>query len=218
VARQRLVIFMDKIIKMIAITGCPKSQYYSSICLDAWSKLGYEVEWFEASIPDTIKDLCELTFAENKWSGYAFTPTEKAIWYSHYRLWKTVEEPTYIIEHDTYPMNRLPEFSDKPCGIFSCFPRNPKHPVHTPQHGHGSGIAPCSGYYLTPETARTLIKNIAKKHDCNVDAYVHDQFRKLLNIKDSEFVEYYASISTCFQIYNHDIGASAEHNIIKRDV
>lgn len=193
-------------LRMIAISGCPKSQYYSSICTEAWQSLGYSVRKFEATTPETLGN--ELAFAEKKFSGKPFTPTEKAIWYSHFRLWQTVRTPTHIIEHDTYPTKLLQDFSDKPAAIFSIFPRN-----DSAWQGRREHISPGSGYYITLSTASILI-DYARSMEIteNVDGFIYQQLKRILGMEDKEFNEYHLNRSSCFQIVNYDVGTSAQHN------
>lgn len=194
-------------LRMIAISDCPKSNYYSSICVDAWTRLGYTVDLFEATTPKTLGN--ELRFAEKKFNGNPFTPSEKAIWYSHYNLWKTVREPTHIIEHDTYPTKRLFDFNGSEAAIFSIFPRNDDAWM-----GRKEEISPGSGYYITLSTASILIDNaLAVVIDENVDGFLFRHLKRILDMRMEEFNDYHVERSSCFQIVNYDVGTSAEHNV-----
>jgi len=202
-------------IRMIALSDCPKSQYYSQICLERWEDLGYNVSLFEGTTPDTLGD--ELTFAEKKkTSGNPFTPSEKAIWYSHFRLWQTVKEPTHIIEHDTYPFRSLPEFKGEDFGLFSIFPRNSRAWLKMEEH-----ISPGSGYYISERFASLLIDGALKGPiEANVDNHIHYIFERELGMPtdvgaENRMVQLnkkYIAKANCFQIVQYDIGTSADHS------
>jgi hypothetical protein len=193
-------------IKMIVLSDCPKSQYYSKICVERWGELGYNIERFEGTTPDNLGT--ELKFRDEKFSGRPFTPTEKAIWYSHFRLWQTVTEPTYVIEHDTYPFRRLPDFGKNNFGLFSLFPRNHQAWLKMEEH-----ISPGSGYYINEQGASILIDwALAMKQQENVDGHIHQTFLKLSGLKQQEFFDLYTQSASCFQIVQYGIGTSAEHN------
>ena len=193
-------------IKMIVLSHCPKSQYYSKICVERWEELGYTIETVEGTTPDNLGN--EISFADRKFSGNQFTQIEKAIWYSHFRIWKTITEPTYVIEHDTYPFRPLPEFGDSSFGLFSLFPRNDDAWMKLREH-----ISPGSGYYINRQGASILIDwALAIEQNENVDGHIHQTFRRLSGLKEQEFQDKFVDTASCFQIVQYDIGTSAEHN------
>lgn len=200
-------------IRMIVLSDCPKSQYYSKICVERWEELGYNISLFEGTTPDTLGT--QLDFAEKKNTGNPFTPTEKAIWYSHFRLWETVKEPTYIIEHDTYPFRKLPEFKED-FGFFSIFPRG-----HRAWMKMDENVSPGSGYYISRRVA-TLLRDTALsgKIKENVDGHIHCTIETELGIvrhnrnpaeRMRDMNNKYCHTASCFQIVNYDIGTSADH-------
>ncbi len=150
-------------IQMIGISNCPKSQYYSSICIPAWESLGYKINWFEASTPETLrKDYGDVRNGELKFgnlysaaspNGREFTDTEISVWYSHYRLWKhcvEIDSPIHIIEHDSYPHRNISDFSHMRSAYFGYFPKSK-------ESGGDGFLAVACGYYITPEFARVLL-------------------------------------------------------------
>jgi hypothetical protein len=193
-------------IKMIALSHCPKSQYYSQICVERWNELGYNIEMFEGTTPNNLGN--ELKFAERKFSGNRFTEVEKAIWYSHFRIWQTITEPTYVIEHDTYPFRSLPNFGNNNFGLFSIFPRNERAWMKMKEY-----ISPGSGYYINKQGASILIDwALAIEQSENVDGHIHQTFLRLSGLKEQEFLDKFVETASCFQIVQYDIGTSAEHN------
>ena len=190
---------------MIVLSNDPTSQYYSEMCLDQWHRLGYNIIKKEGTTPDNLGT--ELRFAERKFNGNRFTDIEKAIWYSHFNIWKEVREPTYIIEHDTYPYKKLPKFS-RPVGLFSTFPRNDEA-----WQKKREVISPGSGYYVTRTTASVLMEWAkAKPITENVDGHIHQTVKSILNQSEEEFNDYHLENATCFQVVNYAVGTSAEHN------
>ena len=159
---------------------------------------------FEGTTPNTLGN--DLKFAERKFSGNRFTEVEKAIWYSHFRIWQTITEPTYVIEHDTYPFLSLPKFER--FGFFSIFPRNKQA-----WQGVKETISPGSGYYIDRQTASILIEwALAREMNENVDGHIYQTFKKLSGLKETEFQKKYLEDASCFQIVQYEIGTSAEHN------
>lgn len=199
-------------IKMIAITGDRRSDYYSSICTSKFRSMGYNVEKFEATTPDrvgeTMRINTELQFADSKFNGNRWTGIEIAIWYSHLRMWESITEPTYVVEHDTYPYKALPEF-DGHWGLFSVFPRNEQA-----WQGETETISPGSGYYITKQSASILRDTaLAQPITENVDGHIHQTVKTNMRQKGSEFNDYWVQYASCFQIVNYNVGTSAEHNV-----
>lgn len=99
----------------IVVEGNEASEYYFSKIKPVWKSVGVDVRPFYATTPDTLPD-SPLVFGKNcavKYTGLdptgkEFTPTEKAVWYSHYRLWwKSAFEnkQLLVIEHDCAPFD-----------------------------------------------------------------------------------------------------------------
>ena len=195
-------------IQMIAIRGCQKSRYYSTICKRAWEDLGYEVNIFDATVPSTMTN--SLKFAETKFNGNPFTTVEKAIWESHYRLWAYVlrNGPTYIIEHDTYPTKNFQPFHGA-YALFSIFPRNDKA-----WQGRKEMLSPGSGYYIDKMIASLLIDYASVSEiNQNVDGHIFQTLKLVSGMTEVEFERYWCERATCFQLVNYDVGTSAEHNV-----
>ena len=158
-------------IQMIGISNCPKSQYYSSLCIPSWESLGYNINWFEASTPETLrKDYGDVRNGELKFGnlysasspeGREFSDTEIAVWYSHYRLWKRcveIDSPIHIIEHDSYSHRNIPDFSHMRSAFFGYF-------SHSKESGQTGDLSVGCGYYITPEFARVLLNPPPTKTD-----------------------------------------------------
>ena len=150
------------------------SQYYKKITLEKWRNFGYQPVLYEAVTPETMDLYKDLEFDKKqalstKYKPTPFSPTEKAVWYSHYFLWKICAEkniPIIITEHDVYPFKELPlEEFKKHDAIRLCRTWSKKHGHHI--------CLPCGCYYLTPITAKYLIKRTKKDPiRINVDGMV----------------------------------------------
>lgn len=191
---------------MIVVSNDAKSKYYSSLCIDQWNKLGYNITKKEGTTPSTLGN--QILFADKKFNGNKFTDIEKAIWYSHYNLWRHIEEPTYIIEHDTYPYKELPEFNEL-IGFFSTFPRN-----DDAWRKKRETISPGSGYFVN-RTSASILRDWAVSATVteNVDGFLYQTAKKLLNQSEEEFESNQLKFASCFQLVNYEVGTSAEHNV-----
>lgn len=99
---------------MIVIKNNPTSEYYASITLPEWQRLGYDVEVFDAYTPDNLPKHFKLNFQSVTSKKYIkrnikkyLTPTEQGCWYSHAALWLKciqINQPIIVLEHDCYPM------------------------------------------------------------------------------------------------------------------
>jgi GR25 family glycosyltransferase involved in LPS biosynthesis len=139
-------------IYMIKMTGNPISEMYSRICIESWEQHNYEINIFEAVTPKDLYLKKELKF--KTLGNRKFTQTEIAVWYSHYELWKKclkLKKPIIIIEHDSKLIKQLPEFDDKPF-MFLSFIKRPWE-----KNRNFKYLAPGSGYYITPESAKLLV-------------------------------------------------------------
>ena len=183
-----------------------KSDYYSSIVNQEWKKFGVTPTPHWGTTPETIPN-GPLRFAEHKFSGTKWTDFEIAIWYSHYRVWQQVREPTYVIEHDTYPLRPLPKF-DKDWGMFSLFPANDDAWL-----GRGQNISPGSGYYINI-TSASILMDMATCTEIteNVDGHIFTTMKRFMGLKEKELQEKFLKTASCFQIVNYNIGTTASHN------
>ena len=191
----------------IRVKGDEKSEYYSTLCNSEWAKYGVSPKPFWGTTPSTLPE-GPLEFAETKFSGRPFNEFEKAIWYSHFRVWESITEPTYVIEHDTYPIKPLPKYEGD-WGMFSLFPRNP----HAWRGTKISTVSPGSGYYINMTSASILMDfALMKPLTENVDGHIYQTTKKFISMFEDEMEKMYKDNATCFQIVNYDVGTTARHN------
>lgn len=141
--------FVDRDIPtfMIVVDGNEASEFYASAATPSWTKEGFDVVRFPAITPDWMPST-ELRFGVNKADKYRkrnlvkhITPTERAVWWSHYTLWKrciSLNKPIMVLEHDSY--------------LFE--PRNlVEQKVGFVSYDHGA----MGCYILTPDCAKMLV-------------------------------------------------------------
>lgn len=145
-------------------------------CKDTWTSRGFPVNHFEAITPDTMPTN-ELIFTEKHNRKYTkthapFSDVEKAIFYSHYALWKkchTTNRPITVIEHDTKLIGNFPVLWDVRRLKYFCV----GHRALRNDGLYDTKYSPAAGYVLTPLGAEVLLKNTTGKNICwNVDHYI----------------------------------------------
>ena len=186
---------------MIAITDNPVSIYFKSEVMPSWGE--YVVNHFEAKTPKDLSvdcDFLNLTFKQRKNLMIEFSVTEKAVWYSHYFLWKhcwDTQTPIIIVEHD---VKLLEDIEDEVFGYdMVCLCNDTRdNSDHKPKLAGGA-------YYIKPLAARKLMEvRHNKKIITNSDAWIHvvcDRFGKWYSHK-------------CQQFKNSEVGTTIVHNRI----
>jgi hypothetical protein len=113
----------------IVIRDNPASEYYYNYCAPSWKEIGIELKRFDAITPDRLKYEKELKFCEylqmEKYikkgiTTAVITETEKACWYSHYKLWQDCilhNRPYLITEHDALLVHPERFWTDNKHGI-----------------------------------------------------------------------------------------------------
>jgi GR25 family glycosyltransferase involved in LPS biosynthesis len=144
-------------------------------CKQTWLDQGVPVNHFEAITPDTMDNF--LKFSRKQVRMYTrkrsdFTKVEKAIFYSHFMLWRKCYKsgkPMVIIEHDTELTREFNWEWDVETLKYFCI-------THTAMATRGrvdTKYTPAAGYVLTPHGAQVLINNIKPSIiDFNVDHYI----------------------------------------------
>jgi hypothetical protein len=175
---------------MIQIPDNPISMYYRGRVEKSWRE--YNLKFFNAITPENnTKDY--LNFGKKR-DKIEFTPTEKAVWYSHVELWaKARTKPILIIEHDAMLYEPIPDDiweSDMAC-IGHCY-----------RNGERKTLAGLS-YYLTPKVARNMVAGVkqTKNITWNSDATIY-RTCKQKGIFSRDLVG---------QIKNDTIGTTIEH-------
>ncbi len=207
---------------MIVVNGDEISTWCSSVCIGSWRRKGYEVETFNAITPTSIRQYNYLKFTRVKkrrtQSGglQYFSPTERAICYSHFEVWKKCIEddiPYIIAEHDVHLVkdidNNLFDTHD-----FISFRGKEKidtkdyPPLKNIEHDEYKDNKPPTGcYYITPKAAKEIIDSI-DEISCNMDGMLENRISKLPTETTIESVEQQVIVSVI-----HPSGQSTiDHN------
>lgn len=144
-------------INCIYISGHPISEMYVRLIEPSWD--GYNFRPRKAVTPKDLVYRHELPFGIKKAGKIReFTLTEKAVWYSHYDLWKSCvrrNTPMVIIEHDsklTAPLPKMPNTLK-----FLSYINRDFVDENGELYNNSPALAPGSGYYITPTAASILI-------------------------------------------------------------
>lgn len=152
---------------MIQIPDNPISMYYRGRVEASWE--GYNLKYFDAITPKTMGTMQYLQFGKKR-GTIEFTPTEKAVWYSHVELWaKARKNPILIIEHDAMLVEPIPDdlWGEHP---MVCLGHTGKIKIPLP------GLA----YYLTPTIASRMVRDVKSISSIkwNSDGTIHDYCKK----------------------------------------
>lgn len=191
---------------MISITDNPISQHYKNICAPTWTKFGFNVNHFEAKTPKDFNEDCNflrfgLKYKFSKGAEVEFTDTEKAVWYSHYFMWKKCWEeniPIIVIEHDTILLNKINQVVYKYDMVCMSHSRDVMPSGHVIKKTHAG-----SAYYITPSAAKSLLS--VDEHEnifSNSDAWIHHNCNK--------YGKWCKNICTTY--LDDTIGSTIEHN------
>jgi len=186
---------------MIQMSDNPISQHYKNLVLPSWKD--YNIHMFEAVTPKTLNKY-NLKFNQKfSHGGYGvdFTPTEKAIWCSHYALWKnciTLNKKLIVIEHDMKLDTKqglvTKSFSEhNGVGLGRTYSDRYKRNINLP----------CGCYYITPTIAKHLTKFI-DKDPAGIRINPDGHIKKFLDTDKSNW---------CVDhIIDKKIGTTIEHN------
>ena len=156
---------------MIGILHSEVSRMYMEHTVGSWSD--YNLNIFPAITPRDLFKYNSLYFFKTS-SSRNFTKTEKAVWYSHYLLWKkswTEKKPLIIIEHDSILRKDIGEVSRTKLLSFL----RDRKPVKNDPIDNGNILSPGSGYVVFPDDIIQLINySELQPIDSNVDGYVRN--------------------------------------------
>jgi len=206
---------------MIVMSDNPVSRAHRNRALHSWKRNGITPILFEATTPTYMDQGYgkQLVFVENKASKGAkksgvkpFTPTEKAVWCSHFRLWQKCYNsgiPLIVIEHDI----KLRKPID-----FSFLEENIDHYVIPLCQTRIKGVPkiravlPGGAYFITPNVAKRLIVqtlNYVKEGGitCNSDHVIN---KNILNVKNKDRKAKFKYVC-CEQNIVDELGVTVDH-------
>lgn len=225
---------------MMSMSACEISQHYRNICQPTWEEKGFKVNHLEAITP---KDLHHFkghlkfgkkgpTASGSRPYEIDFSPTEKAVWYSHFYAWiKCMQEnrPVIIAEHDAFLTKKLePEIFDEKVKFISL---NHKMKVHwrDPTIEFKEATI-CGAYYITPDLAKELkedveeyitIKNIIANVDGYLHGFIHTKARLSGHIYDPKHDNrspvYQCMLDASYQFIDEEIGTTIKHLTLQEE-
>jgi hypothetical protein len=162
----------------------------------SWLDHGFKLNYFNAITPET-NTLNYLNLTKKR-DTIEFSPTEIAVWYSHVEMWaKARNRPILIIEHDALLLKAIPN---------EVFYENEMVCLGQTLNEKTGLIQKLPGlaYYLTPKIAKKMVNSVKtlKSITWNSDATIH----RSCNEHGLWIPEH------VFQIKNHDVGTTIEHN------
>jgi len=177
---------------MIQIRDNPVSMYYRGRVEESWKD--YNVKFYDAVTPKDFESENFNHFLNfgKKRGTIEFSPTEKAVWYSHVNLWvKARRKPILIIEHDALLVE--PIDADWFENDMVCFGHTGKHKKLLP------GLA----YYMTPDLARRMVNDVKNIGNItwNSDGTINEYCRKYGAIESRHVM----------QVNNRSLGTTIEH-------
>jgi len=173
---------------MIGILHSEVSRMYMEYTMDSWSE--YNLNIFPAITPRDLHNYKSLQFYKTSLRRRNFTDTEKAVWYSHYLLWKKCwkeKKPLIIIEHDSILRKDIGEVGRTKLLSFL----TDREPVKSDPIDNGNILSPGSGYVVFPDDIIQLINySETKPIDSNVDGYVRNYIQSKYGWpKDFSYIE-----------------------------
>jgi len=214
---------------MISMSDCEISQYYRKICQPTWEEKGFKVNHFEAVTPKDLNQFKDhLKFGKKRptLSGSRpyeidFSPTEKAVWYSHFIAWMNcihLNRPIIVVEHDAFLEKKLePEIFDEKTQFIS-FGHKKDPTIDLKQ------AMICGAYYITPDLAKevkeSLEEYLVKENIvANVDGYLHRFIDKKAKLSGHKYDPYHHNKSpvyqcmqdASFQFIDEKIGTTIKH-------
>ena len=171
----------DPEVKFIVITNNETSMWYYEKIIGTWEKYApsFKRSRISATVPDSIErhnQIVDLPFFRKApmremqiWRD--FTPTEKAVWYSHARMWKQCldnDQPYIIVEHDCLADSLIDKNKLAPFDMV-VMSRRCNKPDGKPVWQAASAAA----YYITPPIAKILLEKMPNPIVENVDGWIH---------------------------------------------
>ena len=189
---------------MIFLENNPISEKYKSIVSQSWINAGFHIDYYQGITPDTFShSVKELKFgkkATGRNKGRDFTETEKAIWYSHIKMWDIASRkasPFIIIEHDVMLLEHIDKIDIERYDILGLchnglLSKNPHR---------GYRVSAGGAYMLKNNVAKKMLDNLPDEITTNSDAYIHNYITRYGAFKHKH--------ST--QLYLPDLGVTIDH-------
>lgn len=164
---------------MIMMRGHKLSEEYARISRKSWENQGYKVKYIDGYTPETMPDYMDLSIRthssktralddeyrkQGKYIEPYFSETEKAIWYTHHRIWKYIiktDIPAIIAEHDA----KLSQMINGKFEVKDCYFRQLAENI-------------LGASYFTPQFLRRYLKFFRNNPRINPDGDISDFIKK----------------------------------------
>jgi len=190
---------------MIFLENNETSEKYKSIGSQSWKNAGYDLDYIQGITPQTFDSaIRQLNFGKKTTGrniGKDFTDTEKAIWYSHMKMWDISSRkasPFIIIEHDVMLLQHIDRITVEQHSIVGLCHNG----LLSKKPEKGYRVSAGGAYLLKKDIAQKMLDSLPKVITTNSDAYIHNFIAKYGTFKHQH--------ST--QLYIPEIGTTIEHD------
>ena len=190
---------------MIFLENNETSEKYKSIVSQSWKNAGYDIDYIQGITPQTFDSaIRQLNFGKKTTGrniGKDFTDTEKAIWYSHMKMWDISSRkasPFIIIEHDVMLLQHIDRITVEQHSIVGLCHNG----LLSKKPEKGYRVSAGGAYLLKKDIAQKMLDSLPKVITTNSDAYIHNFIAKYGTFKHQH--------ST--QLYIPEIGTTIEHD------
>ena len=199
------------------------SQKYVEVTKPSWEEKGFTVKLVQGCIPETIPYYSNHKLEFDTIQSHRprnFSPTEKAVWYSHYKLWQwsiVFQENIIIAEHDALLIKHFdPEYFTNNESDFTCFCHGDSRKFLA---ARGCWCKDCTkikekrhhtiggAYYITPTSATQLVSTLNKPVTINSDGHIGRIAKEFAKLGQKTMDHTYS-----FQYTNIKWGTTIDHN------
>jgi hypothetical protein len=190
---------------MIYLKGNSVSEYYKNIVSQSWLNAGFGIDYIQGITPETFDEApVKLNFGKKSTGrniGKDFTETEKAIWYSHIKMWDIAarkQNPLIVIEHDVMLLDHIDKVDIERYPILGICHNG----LLSKKPEKGYRVSAGGAYMLKNDIAKKMIDELPSLITTNSDAYIHNYIARYGTFKQRH--------ST--QLYLPDIGTTIAHD------
>lgn len=199
------------------------SQKYVKVTKPSWEEKGFTVKLVQGCTPETISHYSNEILEFDTIKSHRprdFSPTEKAIWYSHHKLWQlsaVFQENIIVAEHDALLIRHFDsDYFTNNESDYTCFCHGDarKYPA-----ARGCWCKDCArikekrhqtvggAYYITPTGATQLIGTLTRAITINSDGHIGRIAKEFAKLGQKTIDHTYS-----FQYTNMKWGTTIDHS------
>ena len=190
---------------MIYLEDNETSKKYKSIVSQSWKNAGFTIDYYFGITPNTFdKAVKQLEFGKKSTGrniGKDFTETEKAIWYSHMKMWDIASRkasPLIVIEHDVMLLEAIDQITIDRYGIVGLCHNG----LLSKKPEKGYRISAGGAYLIKNEIAKKMLESLPQIITTNSDAYIHNFIARY-----GVFKHHHST-----QLYIPELGTTIDHD------